>query len=101
MAHAHHNDVRRAAVARGWRSSLLTQGEYARRNGISDRTLRSWLQRYAPVPPGSSEEVRRVLRGAVDTLQRLLEASAIGEVEVDAPSATQTHPAPFRVTHCP
>ena len=44
-------DNQRAAIARGWASSGMDQTEYARLHGIKPRTLREWIQRWAPTTP--------------------------------------------------
>lgn len=63
---------RRIEIARGWRASCLPQRSYAQQHGISDRTLREWLTRYAPTTPPDIEIVRRVIEDALRDLQALL-----------------------------
>lgn len=62
----------RAAIAREWTRSSLTQEEFAGRHGIRPRTLREWCRKYAP--PGEPVEVaREVLRAAIAKLQDVLD----------------------------
>jgi hypothetical protein len=51
-----------------------TQPEFARRIGVSDRTLRSWLEQLAPDGPREDRTARRALKEAVARLQAVLAA---------------------------
>lgn len=66
-------DEARAQVARGWEQSGLTQADYAAQCGISPRTLRDWLSRYAIQQP-PAERVRRLIEDTIDKLLALLAA---------------------------
>ena len=58
-------DNQRAAIARRWASSGMDQAEYARLHGIRPRTLREWIQRWAPTTPADVRAlaiVRQTLR---------------------------------------
>jgi transposase-like protein len=63
----------RARVARGWPGSGLTQAAYAKQNGISARTLRSWVSQFVPtrLPPGT--EARDAMVEAIAKLQAVLD----------------------------
>jgi hypothetical protein len=63
------DDAARARIARGWAPSCLTQAEYAARHGISDRSLRAWMARFAV---GSRPELR--VRAIVERALSELEA---------------------------
>ncbi len=76
------NDETRAAIARAWTESQLTQEEYAARFGISTRTLRLWLARYASTRPPLAE-ARAILVDAIERLQALM-------ATVDAQAACQS-----------
>ena len=60
------NDEARARVARAWRQSGQTQGQYAAEHQISDRTLRTWIARWAPPCPSGTEAVRDVCERAIN-----------------------------------
>jgi hypothetical protein len=66
-------DEARAAVARGWRKSGLGQRPYAAQHAISERTLRSWVSRWAPEYRGT-EAVRDVCERTVERLRALIAA---------------------------
>src|SRR6266852_5142093 len=54
----------RRECALGWRSSGLSQREYAAKHGIQPRTLRCWIRRYAPTAPPVGE-ARRIVGEAI------------------------------------
>jgi uncharacterized protein YjcR len=70
------NDEQRAAVARGWASSGMHQVSYAQFHGIKPRTLREWIQRWAPT---ASADVRAltIIEKAIRDLQALRDAVAV------------------------
>ncbi len=63
----------RRECALGWRSSGLSQREYAAKHGIQPRTLRCWIRRYAPTAPPVGE-ARRIVGEAISRLQAILES---------------------------
>jgi hypothetical protein len=67
------DDQLRARVAGGWTESGLSQPEYARQHGISERTLRAWRAKHCAdrLPPG--EAVREAIVEAIEKLQWALE----------------------------
>ena len=65
-------DQDRARVARGWRRSGLTQPAYAASHGITDRTLRLWLRRWAPTSLHGTEAAREICARAIEHLRALL-----------------------------
>jgi hypothetical protein len=64
-------DEHRAAVARGWAESGLTQDEYAARFGVAGRTLRLWLGRYA-TRQRPLVQARAIVEDAIQRLQAVL-----------------------------
>jgi len=86
-------DQDRARVARGWRSSGLSQPIYAAEHGITDRTLRDWISRWAPVPPGGAVVARKVILQAIERLQ-----SVLGGLDMSVAQGTEAPPGkPTRV----
>src|ERR1700694_3042242 len=67
-------DLDRARIARGWRGSNLSQPAYAAEHSITDRTLRAYIARWAPVRPDGSQAVRKIVLDAIDRLQAVLGA---------------------------
>src|SRR5207302_10884417 len=63
----------RARIARGWRTSAMTQPAYAAVHGITDRTLRMWIARWAPPCPTGTEAVRAVCERAIQRLRALVD----------------------------
>ena len=59
------DDARRAAIARDWMCSSLNQREFAAENGISERTLRAWVSKFAVRQP-TGEAVRTVVKEAIE-----------------------------------
>lgn len=78
-------------IARGWRSSGLTQQNYAALHSMSPRTLRSWLQQFAPeLPAEAVEQVREVIRDAITRLEviaRSLDAALANQEAQEQPAA--------------
>src|ERR1041384_1670146 len=71
-------DAERARIAQGWRESGLAQPVYAAQHGITDRTLRAWLVRWAPPCSGNLETARKVVRKAIERLEALAVAMECG-----------------------
>jgi transposase-like protein len=78
------DDQLRARVARGWTESGLSQPEYARQHGISERTLRAWRAKYCAdrQPPG--EAVREAIVDAMERLQAALDVLDRAAAEAEA-----------------
>ena len=74
MGHRLTNEER-AAIARKWRGSGQTQAVFATEHGITDRTLRAWLNRWAPSHPASPEVVRELVEQVIERLRGLVVAS--------------------------
>ncbi|MCC6334287.1 MAG: hypothetical protein IT380_09905 [Myxococcales bacterium] len=75
-------DDDRRAIAVGWRSSGLSQNEYATQHGVKGRTLRLWLREHAPTM-ASPEEIRAAGQRMLDALRcaaALLE-DALGQLQ--------------------
>jgi len=70
-------DEDRARIARGWRQSGQTQADYAAGHEISDRTLRVWVARWAPLCASGTEVVRDVVERAIERLRAL--ADGLGQ----------------------
>lgn len=68
-----HDDELRARVARGWTESGLPQEDYAQAHGISARTLRSWVSRYASSDP-PAKRARAAIANAIQALRSVLAA---------------------------
>ncbi len=66
------NDEARARIARDWRKSGMTQAEYAASHSITDRTLRSWLRRWAPTSLHGTEAVREISARAIEQFRALI-----------------------------
>jgi hypothetical protein len=66
------NDALRAEIARGWAASGLSQREYAALHSISERTLRSWIARFASRQP-PVEQVRAIIMETIEKLQAVLD----------------------------
>jgi transposase-like protein len=66
------SDEDRVRVARGWRKSGMTQAAYAASHGVTDRTLRAWLARWAPSHPASPEVVRELIEQTIERLRGLV-----------------------------
>jgi len=64
----------RAAIARKWRGSGQTQAVFAAEHGITDRTLRAWLNRWVPSHPASPEVVRELVEQVIERLRGLVVA---------------------------
>src|SRR2546428_6721997 len=62
----------RAAIARKWRGSSQTQAVFAAEHGITDRTLRAWLNRWAPSHVASPEVVRELVEQTIERLRGLV-----------------------------
>jgi transposase-like protein len=76
------DDARRAAIARGWLGSSRNQREFAAEYGISERTLRAWVSKYAVRQP-TGEVVRAVVKEAIEKFTAILQA-------LDADAASRT-----------
>lgn len=79
----------RRAIAEGWRQSGLTQARYSELQGISERTLRDWLRKYAPLRCLDPERAREIVFHAIGELQALLarlDAGLEGAVTPEAPA---------------
>jgi hypothetical protein len=89
----------KTAIAEGWRTSGLRQADYASEHGISDRTLRLWLAKYAPPPPQTTGHILTVLLTAMKSLHRLYRSMGIDPVEVlgtaSRPPIPDARPAPI------
>jgi hypothetical protein len=85
----------RAAIARGWRASGSSQLEYAARHKITDRTLRSWIARYAPARTDCPEHFRRVVRRAIEQFQTMLAGLEAPEAANGAGHSPPTLPKPL------
>jgi transposase-like protein len=62
----------RATIARKWRGSGQTQAVFAAEHGITDRTLRAWLNRWAPSHTASPEVVRELVEQTIERLRELV-----------------------------
>jgi len=71
MGHRLTNEAR-AAIARKWRGSGQTQAVFAAEHNITDRTLRAWLNRWAPSHPASPEVVRELVEQTIERLRGLV-----------------------------
>ena len=92
------DDARRAAIARDWMCSSLNQREFAAENGISERTLRAWVSRFAVRQP-TGENVRAVVVETIGKLTAILQA-----LDADAASRTADGSEPSTVAadhRCP
>jgi transposase-like protein len=91
----------RAQVARGWEQSGLTQAEYARQHGISERTLRSLRRRYCPsgMPVEAAREAISVAIGKLQAILVDLDAEAACRSAGEEPrrAASQPEMSPARV----
>src|SRR6267143_1205492 len=87
-------DQDRARVARGWRRSGLTQPAYAASHGITDRTLRLWLRRWAPTSLHGTEAAREICARAIEHLRALLADLDCNLEEGVAPPPRQLDPPP-------
>jgi transposase-like protein len=67
-------DEQRAAIARAWCGSGLTQEQYSLQHGIKPRTLRSWLQRWPRVQSDGNEQAKAILEKAIASLKALLDS---------------------------
>lgn len=74
MEHKPLKNEDRARIARGWRPSGQTQPTYAALHGITDRTLRMWVARWAPPCTSGTEVVRDVCERAIERLRALVDA---------------------------
>lgn len=83
-----YSDEDRARIARGWRGSKLAQPAYAAAHGITDRTLRAWIARWAPVRVDGGEAAKRILTETIAQLQTLL-----ANVDLPAPAEGQSEAA--------
>jgi transposase-like protein len=64
-------DAERRLIAVGFRNATSDQRTYAAKHGISTRTLRGWVRRYA-VGDRPEVRVRAIVEGAIQQLQDLL-----------------------------
>src|SRR5581483_7175066 len=67
-------DEQRAAIARSWRDSGLTQQQYSSQHGIKPRTLRLWMKRWPRAQYGAELEARAILEKAIAALKGLLDS---------------------------
>lgn len=92
-------DQARAAVARGWASSCLTQAQFAADHGIAPRTLRLWVERF-----GDGERPVERAKAIIDTafadlkkVRETLDAEAAREAATPpAPEPLEREEAPTR-----
>lgn len=84
-------DNQRAAIARGWASSGMDQAEYARLHGIRPRTLREWIQRWAPTTPADMRALA-IVRQTLRDLQALHDALAANVACQQAESQGEPQP---------
>jgi transposase-like protein len=84
-------DEARARVARGWTESALSQAAYAELHGISPRTLRDWVSRYASGEP-SAERARSAIQNAIEALSEVLAAlnAELAERPAEDPKLSST-----------
>lgn len=95
-------------VARGWDGSGLTMADYAGRNGISERTLRTWRSIYASA--ASVRGARISVEKAIGQLQAVLNGlppepdpagcrhGAVQQPERDGPTQAPPRSAPRAAT---
>jgi|SRR5467141_1957157 len=82
-------DEDRSRIARAWRTSGMTQPAYSAAHGITDRTLRMWIARWASPCPSGTEGVRAVCERAIERLRALVDgldqdsASPASPLELD------------------
>jgi hypothetical protein len=66
------SDQERATIARGWAASGLPQDLYAASFGVTGRSLRGWMAKFAPSQP-PVERVEAILVEMMERLQTVLE----------------------------
>lgn len=76
MAETIFTNEQRAAIARAWPDSGLTQEQCSAQHGIKPRTLRQWLRRWPRVQYGVEREARAILEKAIAALKALLDSLA-------------------------
>lgn len=84
-----HTDELRARIARGWPDSGLSQPEYARQHGITERTLRAWRAKYCADRLPFGDGVRKAIEEALAKLQAALDA--IDRAAAAGEDAVQKH----------
>ena len=87
-------DDARAEIARAWRSSQEPQERFAAAHGVTARTLRGWIKRWAPPQEAAPEVVREVIKSAIERLHAVL-------VDLDAALAGKFIPKPPPVDAVP
>jgi hypothetical protein len=75
-----------------WRRSGLKQEVYARRHGISARTLRSWGQNFSPPTPNIADVSKAIAdaRAALERIELALNALEPKPVPVEMPLGIKT-----------
>jgi transposase-like protein len=83
------NDERRAAIARGWKASGLTQEEYSAKHGIKPRTLRQWLKRWPCAQFAVERQAKAIIEKAIAALTALLGSLDADQAHLLAPPSRQ------------
>jgi len=83
------NDERRAAIARAWKASGLTQEKYSTKHGIRPRTLRQWLKRWPCAQFGVEREAKAIIEKSIAALTALLDSLDADPARLLAPPSQQ------------
>jgi len=87
-----HTEESKASAARDWHKSEMTQAQYAASLGISDRTLRNWISRWAPTYRESP--AREVIEDAIERLRDVLVGLDAARVDGGGPAEETVSRAP-------
>ena len=83
-----YDDTKKAAIAGGWEQSGLSQEDWAKRWGISSRTLRHYLRRYHPARHWD-DELQTVVTRAAEALAAIVKTMNRNPAETKAAAAPE------------